>query len=155
MKSIKTYFKIGIYLPVCFVHLVVTAVGPFPPCVLWWSRTRGAGGEGLEHRVRGWPRFVQELRVFKWPDARPGIVHRSSFKKTNNPAVFNLRCQPDAIPELCFSADSGEGHSLSHLCSFQQVWAVWGSELPSSLFAAWFGSTPGVVQVSAFHSRPC
>lgn len=70
------------------------------------------------------------------------ITHRSAFKKTNNPTVFNLHCKSDAILELCFSADSGEGHLLSHLRSFQQVWAVWGREV-SSLFAVWFGSAPG------------
>lgn len=72
----------------------------------------------------------------------PQVIHRSSFKKTKNPTVFNLHCKSDTILELCFSADSGEGHLLSHSHSFQQVWAVWGREV-SSLFAVWFGSTPG------------
>lgn len=143
MKSIKTYFKIGIYLPVYFVQMGFTAIWP------WWCgktvlqqmrmHTQGEMGwnTGYEGNLGLCKGYVFLVTGHSW-----GIIHRSTFKKTNNPAVFNLHCKSDAILEHCFRADSGEGHFLSHLRSFQQDWAVWGREV-SSLFAVWFGSTPG------------
>lgn len=78
-------------------------------------RERGAGTQGVSVTS-----VVQGLCLLVTTHPQ-GIIHRSSFKTTKNPTVFNLHCKSDTIPELCFSADSGEGHLLSHLCNFQQV----------------------------------